>query len=129
MIYVQNVTISVSTPKPGIFVSRVVPDTDFARYPAAGYPANNFAKYRVSGGIVNIEFKHKKIEIFSFQQNLTKFLVAISLLLHMMIFLQRCFNFLIPSSSLLGKNIKFWRESNIIFTMILKAIGKKIKWR
>ena len=29
----------------------VVPDTDFAGYPAvmAGYPANNFAEYRISG--------------------------------------------------------------------------------
>ena len=25
---------------------RVVPDTDLAGYPAAGYPANNFAGYR-----------------------------------------------------------------------------------
>ena len=65
---VQNVTISVSTPKPGIFVSRVVPDTDFARYPAAGYPANNFAKYRVSGEIVKYRNLKKK--------NFWKFLVS-----------------------------------------------------
>ena len=28
-----------------IILSRVVPDTDLAGYPAAGYPANNFAGY------------------------------------------------------------------------------------
>ena len=28
---------------------RVVPDTDLAGYPDAGYPANNFAEYRISG--------------------------------------------------------------------------------
>ena len=30
-------------------ISRVVPDTDFAGYPAAGYPVYNFAGYRISG--------------------------------------------------------------------------------
>ena len=59
---------------------RLVPDTDLAGYPAAGYRAINFAGYRISGEIVNIEFERKKfIEIFSFQQNLLTFLVAISL--------------------------------------------------
>ena len=29
--------------------TRVVPYTDLAGYPAAGYPANNFAGYRISG--------------------------------------------------------------------------------
>ena len=33
---------------------RVVLDTDLT-----GYPANNFAGYRISGLIVNIEFKKK----------------------------------------------------------------------
>ena len=28
---------------------RVVPDTDLSGYPAAGYPDNNFAGYRISG--------------------------------------------------------------------------------
>ena len=32
-------------------VTRVVPDTDLAGYPAAGYPAINFAGYRISGRI------------------------------------------------------------------------------
>ena len=44
---------------------RVVPDTDFAGYPAAEYPANSFtgycisglAGYRISGLIVIIEYK------------------------------------------------------------------------
>ena len=31
--------------------SRVAPDTDLAGYPAAGYPANIFAGYPVSGRI------------------------------------------------------------------------------
>ena len=59
------------------FIGRVIPDTDLA-----GYPANNFAGYRISGEIVNIEFfsSKKYLEIFSFQQNLLTFLVAISLL-------------------------------------------------
>ena len=35
--------------------SRVVPDTNLA-----GYPANNFAGYRISGQIVNIEFFLKR---------------------------------------------------------------------
>ena len=66
--------------------NRVVPDTDFAGYPAAGYPAagypaNNYAGYRISGYIVNIEFFLNFFsEIFSFQQTLPTFLGAISLL-------------------------------------------------
>ena len=63
-------------------ISRVVPITDLV-----GYPAYNFAWYRISGWPQNrisglIEFFLSKINIyiFSFQQNLTTFLVAISLL-------------------------------------------------
>ena len=29
--------------------TRVAPDTDLARYPTTGYPANNFARYWISG--------------------------------------------------------------------------------
>jgi len=36
-------------------IGRVVPDTDLA-----GYPANNFAGYRISGDIVDIEFFFQK---------------------------------------------------------------------
>ena len=35
---------------------RVVPGTDLA-----GYPANNFAGYRISGKIINIRFKKKNV--------------------------------------------------------------------
>ena len=35
-----------STGNPKVLV-RVIPDTDMAGYPAAGYPANNFAGYRI----------------------------------------------------------------------------------
>ena len=31
------------------FKSRAVPDTGLAEYPAAEYPSNNFAGYRISG--------------------------------------------------------------------------------
>ena len=59
----------------------------------AGFPANNFAVYRISGRISGIRpdirlkskyriFVKKYIEFFSFQQNLPTFLVAISLLFY-----------------------------------------------
>ena len=55
--------------------NRVVPNTDFAGYPAARYPANNFAGHRIE----SIDFfSGKKIrEIFSLHQNLPTLLVAI----------------------------------------------------
>ena len=34
----------------------VVPNTDLAGYQAAGYPANKFSGYRISGSIGNEEF-------------------------------------------------------------------------
>ena len=53
-------------------IYRVVPDTDLAGYPAAGYH-NNFAGYRISGQVVNIEFKKKDIEIFIFNNTYQHF--------------------------------------------------------
>ena len=71
---------------------RVVPDTDLAGYPAAGYPVNNFCRIpdiRL-GRITDIWrdskyrffFQNLFWEIFSFEENLLTFLVAISLLLY-----------------------------------------------
>ena len=36
------------------FEFRVVPDTYLAGYPAAGYPVNNFAKFRISGSKISL---------------------------------------------------------------------------
>ena len=59
-----------------IIIIRDVPDTDLA-----GYPANNFAGYRISGLIVNIDFFSSifSSSIFCFQKNLSTFIIAISI--------------------------------------------------
>ena len=44
--------------------ARVVPDSDLA-----GYPANNFTGYRISGLIVNIDFFLKRAKFFVYNIN------------------------------------------------------------
>ena len=78
-------------------MDRVVSDTDLARYPPAGYPANNFAGYRISS------LAEYWIEIFSFQQTLPTFWS----LFH---------SYFIPSERVLNKVCSF--EVRFIFSSV-----------